>query len=210
MTWCKLLKIMILPWPWFYFFIFFQTCSKPKQNVLMNFDEKASGKLREMATTPHFTPSYPGRIHCWLWSSSTLRNISWRQMGKGRSCGLHGPSTRPRRELGGPKRQGGSGTGTAKETLIPSAVIYKLAWAMLSLLIRQMGKGAPPLLSVEWVCFQVQSGSSTSNKFTRRSNEEYFSYGTRTFCVVISILVLALNVILAKKEVAYEARIKWN
>lgn len=91
----------------------------------MNFDEKASGKLREMATTQHFTPSYPGRIHWWLRSSSTLRSISWRQMGKVRSCGLHSPSTRPRGEPGGHKRQGGRGTGTAKEMLIPSAVIHK-------------------------------------------------------------------------------------
>lgn len=43
-----------------------------------------------------------------------------------------------------------------------------------------------------------------------RSDEECFSYGPRTFYVVISILVQALNVILVQEEVAYEVNIKWQ
>lgn len=96
----------------------------------MNFDEKASGKLRESASTQHFTPvpaaAYRGtsvRIGWWLQPSSTLTSISWRQMGKERSCGLHSPCTRWRGEPGVCKSWGGSGTGTGKVMLNPSAVI---------------------------------------------------------------------------------------
>lgn len=67
-----------------------------------------------------------------------------------------------------------------------------------------------PSLALKRFRVQVQSGNSTSNKFSRRSDEECFSYGTRTFHVVISILVQALNVILAQEEVAYETNIKWQ
>lgn len=109
-------------------------------------------------------------------------------------------------EPGGHKRQGGRGTGTVKEMLIPNAVMQiGLSDACPS--DQADGKRCPSL-TLKRFCVQVQSGKSTSNKFTRRSNEEYFSYGTRTFYIVISILVQALNVILAQEEVAYEAEIK--
>ena len=58
----------------------------------------------------------------WLQSSSTLTSVSWRQMGKVRSCGLCSPSTRWRGEPGSRKGRGASGTGKGKEMLIPNAV----------------------------------------------------------------------------------------
>lgn len=73
-------------------------------------------------------------------------------------------------------------------------MLIPCAATQIGLRARQMGKGALPLL---W-----------RDKFSRRSDEERFSYGMRTFDVVISILVRALSVILAQEEVASEANIK--
>lgn len=120
--------------------------------------------------------------------------------------GLCNPSMRWRGEPGGCKRQGARGTGTVKEMLIPNAAMQiGLSDACPS--DQADGKRCLSLI-LKGFCVQVQSGNSTSNKFTRRSNEEYFSYSTRIFYVVISILVQALNIILAQEAVAYEAKIK--
>lgn len=62
-----------------------------------------------------------------------------------------------------------------------------------------MGKGALSLLWKENVCFQVQSGNSTSKEIIRRISEEHFSYG-------ISSLVQAANIIFGQEKFAYEVR----
>lgn len=111
-------------------------------------------------------------------------------------------------EPGGCKRKGSRGTGTAKEMLIPCAVT-QIGLRDASPSHQADGKRCPSL-ALKRFHVQVQSGNSTSNKFSRRSDEECFSYGMRTFYVVISILVQALTIILAQEEVAYEAHIKWQ
>lgn len=108
----------------------------------------------------------------------------------------------------GCKRKGSSGTGTAKEMLIPCAVT-QIGLRDVFPSDQADGKRCPSL-ALKRFLIQVQSGNSTSNKSSRRSDEECFSYGTGTFDVVISILGQALSVILAQGEVAYEANIKWQ
>lgn len=63
------------------------------------------------------------RISQWSQPGPTLTRVSWRQIGKVRSCGLRSPSMRRRGEPGGGKRGGCSRRGTGKEMLIPKAVI---------------------------------------------------------------------------------------
>lgn len=112
-----------------------------------------------------------------------------------------------RAQPGGCERKGSSGTGTANEMLICAMTQTGLRDVFPS--DQADGKRCPSL-ALKRFHIQAQSGNSTSNKSSRRSDEECFSYGTGTFDVVISILVQALSVILAQEEVAYEANTKWQ